>query len=536
MTELISRQSIGRRPAQRGRLLAASVAAAVGMGCVLPAVASPSARHHTHRHVVVSLNRTEIPALGRLQPRPHHYTFSSRWASHNGYAPDPTRPRVTARVTDSTGKPVTNEKVTFTAGRGVRFGKVTNHHNGRYTAFVISGSKPGHVAIRAHATRHDWVSRPVTLTETFGRLHTVGSHIRDAAGNNVLLRGVNFQIGLPDSYFINEFPPRSVYDEFVKTWKPNVVRLFVDLAQWTRPCVTTRRLDHYDADYRTAVQSYVSAMTDRGVFVILVLGSNPRKACDDSTHRRFALKSSNERLDAGRFWAKLAAMYRANPLVGFDLYNEPHDISNTIWQFGGVVHTEPRWHAAGMQPLLGAVRSAGAHNLVFVEGPVWGNVVPPSLLHGSSGAAATNVVYTAHYYACPKRDRGYPGDGSVTPYRCGPGVAPPTPGTPCPSGSVLPAWADPGRVLRNWSAWRSSHDQPIMEDEFGWPGNSSVTDTCFVKATVDYDEAHNISWSAYAFELWSDHVFSLARHPIRHNFTPTTSGCAVYARLSGRSC
>src|SRR5207248_10211570 len=109
--------------------------------------------------------------------------------------------------------------------------------------------------------------------------------------------------------------------------------------------------------------------------------------------------------DAARsitFWKQVAAAYRYNPLVAFDLYNEPHDISADVWKNGGMIRdrfTGVFYRAAGMQQMYDAVRSTGAQNLVLVTGNGWGNVPPDSedLLGGN------NIVYAAHYYTCPTK-------------------------------------------------------------------------------------------------------------------------------------
>jgi cellulase (glycosyl hydrolase family 5) len=521
-------------PAARRRVaLALPVMALTAAALVAPATATIRAHGsaaRSHSHVRVTFNRTAIPATGKAQPVPRHLHIKDpHHQMPHTYTPEPVRPKVTARITDDRGHAVTHERVVFTATRGVRFGKVVNHHNGRYTALVIAGKKPGWATIRAHATRHHWVSARAPLKLTFAALHTSGTRIVDAAGHTVMLRGVNFQPSAPDPYLANEFPAKRIYDGLSKHWKPTVVRAFLDLAQWERtPCLQKHRT--YDQHYRSVFQSFVRSETERGIFVILALRKTPRRPCDTSDHYLLPAASDSDTGDANAFWSDVATTFRHNPMVGFDLYNEPTTTSSSLWLSGGPIGGRlHRWHATGMQSMYDAVRNARASNLVFVEGPGWANLTPPSLI---SGGHATNVVYTAHYYSCPKPNR----DGPGSPYDCSPGIAPPAPRDACPSGAPLPAWDNPAAVLDKWVTWRDRFHVPIMEDEFGWPGNSHRVDRCFIRETIAYNEAHHIPWATYSWLMWSDHTFGLAKHPAHGNFRPTANGCPVFRALTGGRC
>ena len=59
--------------------------------------------------------------------------------------------------------------------------------------------------------------------------------------------------------------------------------------------------------------------------------------------------------NAVSFWQQVATRYKNNPLVGFDLYNEPHNISESVWRFGGTVTWKgTTYNAAGMQQMYDA--------------------------------------------------------------------------------------------------------------------------------------------------------------------------------------
>ena len=92
----------------------------------------------------------------------------------------------------------------------------------------------------------------------------------------------------------------------------------------------------------------------------------------------------------------VAAHYATNPMVFFDLYNEPRltaeavggtDILWSIWRNGGTVAGVTY---VGMQNLLDTVRATGAENIVMAEGTAFAT----SLIGVSQWSlAGTNIVY-----------------------------------------------------------------------------------------------------------------------------------------------
>jgi aryl-phospho-beta-D-glucosidase BglC (GH1 family) len=479
--------------------------------------------------ITIRLSRASIPATGAPQPAPTLLNLNdpNGWEP-NPYNPEPVRPSATATVIDATGDPVANEKVSFATNGDVTFGPVTNNGDGSYTAPIVSSTTPGNESITAMATRANVTGQPVTLRETFGALHTNpgDTSIRDAIGNPIMLRGLNL---LPqwDPYDIHRYFLPEDYDQIRTNWGSNVVRAFLDLDQWMQPCVVEQQQGKYHADYQQVFQEYVRAATERGMFVILVLGDTPRFLCDVSGPQAMAERDpSNPADDASHFWTSLANAFKSNPLVGFELYNEPHGLSDPIWLNGGPVADTPAWTTAGMQEMYNAIRGTGAANLVLVDGQSWANATPPSLISSSASAThstdypATNIVYVVHYYTCP-----VPGS-PASPYSSCPQPQPVTTGQ-CPTSSPPPAWDDPAAVLQKWVSWRAANGVPVIEDEFGWPSNRYSPDSCFNQATINFDETNNISWSAFYWVMWCDTTWGLATCPDQHNYAATISGVPV---------
>jgi hypothetical protein len=98
------------------------------------------------------------------------------------------------------------------------------------------------------------------------------------------------------------------------------------------------------------------------------------------------------------FWQKVAAIYKSNPRVWFDLFNEPRLSLGSksqaalwnIWQNGGTHRGY-----VGMQQLVNAIRSTGAMNIILAEGMEFARslaLLPSHVLQGS------NIVYEVHGY------------------------------------------------------------------------------------------------------------------------------------------
>src|SRR5262249_17433713 len=96
------------------------------------------------------------------------------------------------------------------------------------------------------------------------------------------------------------------------------------------------------------------------------------------------------------FWAQVAAKYKGDGRVIFELYNEPHDVSWDVWLGGGP--SGDGFTAAGMQALHDAVRGAGAENVVIVGGLGWAYDLSGVPSHRVQGH---NIVYATHPYDKP---------------------------------------------------------------------------------------------------------------------------------------
>lgn len=358
---------------------------------------------------------------------------------------------------DSTGKPIT-----------AVFGSVSTVSPGSFaTLTAVSAVAPSNassvaLAIEVQSTATGrvayvddaWVtSSSPGSASVAGPLHTSGNQILDANDHPVVLRGV-FLNGLESS----PDPAGVTYQaiEAAKAWGANVVRVALGEQFWL-----SSNCD-YVASYQKTVDQVVNWITSLGMVALLDLHYNTVGGCEAGSQHNMA-----DEAQAPEFWSQVAARYESNPLVAFDLYNEPHDISDSVWLNGGtttdVYSPNQTYIAAGMQQLYDTVRATGATNLVFVSGNNWANTVPSTLLSG-----ATNVVYEVHAYTCPVS-------------------APPN----CASSSPY----DPTQILDNFV--RLSSSVPVMITEFGWP---SEYDGTYNAAVISFAQAHGWGWVAFSFD------------------------------------
>ncbi|HEX4430984.1 MAG TPA: glycoside hydrolase family 5 protein [Frankiaceae bacterium] len=282
----------------------------------------------------------------------------------------------------------------------------------------------------------------VSLTSTAAQYTVAGNAILDPTGAPVTLRGVN-RNGL--DYMNHGYYSGMTDVSAMSDWGSNIVRVQMSEDFWlTSSC-------QYSASYQQAVDTAVYEITQKGMVALLDLHTSMTDSdCPGAPSQQ---KMADTR--AITFWGQVAARYANDPLVAFDLYNEPHDIPLNVWRDGGQVDD---WQAAGMQQMYNAVRGAGATNLVFVSGTDWAYSIDDELLDPLDGYG---IVMAPHVYY---------GD------RC----------------SGLPLTIDV-----DWGPTSAAH--PVVITEFGSPCATSTYNT----NVINYAESRGLGWVAF---LWADHA------------------------------
>jgi endoglucanase len=272
--------------------------------------------------------------------------------------------------------------------------------------------------------------------------------------------------------------------QLMGSWKANAVRVALYQDYWLPGSADApNRL--YHSSYPALVDDVVNWAESAGMDVILdlhwsdagVLGS-----CANSCQQKMADTNSLA------FWSEVAARYKSDGRVLFELYNEPHDVPWSVWKNGGA--TSDGWMAVGMQQLYDAVRATGADNLVVIGGLNYAfdlSGVPNYRIAGY------NILYATH------------------PYNNSPDRAP-------------TAWD---------FAWGSlTVTDPVIVTEFG-DQTTNADGSCastYSQEVITYADAHNASWTAWAWFPGGCHFPALITD---WNGTPNAPGVVVRTALGG---
>jgi endoglucanase len=339
------------------------------------------------------------------------------------------------------------------------------------------------------------LTTPAVAPSVVGPLHTSGNQIVQANGQSIMLRGVV----MPGLQISSTMSGTGASEQTVieaKDWGANFVRVPLSEEYWL-----TSNCD-YSPTYQATVDQVVNWITSLGMVALLDLHTNSVSSCETGTPSQHNMADEAQ---SPTFWSQVAARYgnpkspEYNPLVAFDLYNEPEGISQSIWLNGGETtdtYTGVSYDAAGMQQLYNSVRAAGSTNLTFISGLNWANTPPTTLVSGS------NIVYAVHYYTCP---------GNVL--------------ADCTNSDPY----DPTQDLSLWTTLGAK--EPVAVTEFGWPSQYSGT---YDYNVIQYATAEGWSWSAFAVEnLEYTTVWDL-NEPFLSDGTaePSPSGMPVLLALS----
>jgi hypothetical protein len=149
-------------------------------------------------------------------------------------------------------------------------------------------------------------------------------------------------------------------------WGANVVRIALNQDYWLA-----------GSSYATTIDQQITWINQLNMGVILDLHWN------NGGQQNMADRNSIT------FWTSVATRYKSNPWVMFELYNEPHDVSWSVWLNGDNTY-------AGMQQMYNAVRAAGASNTVIVGGLNW--AFDLSGVTTGYAVQGTNIAYATHPY------------------------------------------------------------------------------------------------------------------------------------------
>jgi hypothetical protein len=213
---------------------------------------------------------------------------------------------------------------------------------------------------------------PPPTPATFG-IKVVGNQLVDLAGKVVQIRGVNRSAteyacvqNLKEGIVGGNVDQAQI--DKMKAWKINAVRVGLNSGCWLGipgmpyPALTGN-------SYRVAITDWVNLLTRNGLYVILDglrwQGTSPTMAA----HK--AMPDA----DATAMWMQLAATFKDNPAVIFDLFGEPNPYGNTRMDAAWAQWRDGSASGPGMQKLVDTVRATGATNVLIAAGVQYANTL-----------------------------------------------------------------------------------------------------------------------------------------------------------------
>ncbi|MBN1782663.1 cellulase family glycosylhydrolase [bacterium] len=311
---------------------------------------------------------------------------------------------------------------------------------------------------------------------TLPALHTESRWIMNDQGEKMLLRGVNIP-GL--EWDANESHVLQSFGIAVDEWGCNLLRIPLSQDRWYGHGPEQR---DNGVRYRALVDELVERALDKEVYIWLELHWNNAGEWGQNIGQHKMPDSLSV-----LFWRDLAALYKNNPAVLFEIYNEPYNVSWEIWKHGGTVTedvvvngiaTKLTYRTPGHQTLLDEIRATGANNLVIASGLDWGFDL--SGIRSGYALDGENIVYDTHPYPWKNTNWDY-------------------------------YWGNTGDLL------------PLIVGE--WGGDSG--DEAYFKRLRDYMKARQFCWTAWCF-----HADAGPQMLENWNYTPTYFGAIVKLELS----
>ncbi|MFJ1754287.1 cellulase family glycosylhydrolase [Kitasatospora sp. NPDC088134] len=240
-------------------------------------------------------------------------------------------------------------------------------------------------------------------------LHVSGNRLVDAAGGQVVLRGVNrsgTEFMCVQGYGFTDGPVDAASIAAIKSWKANAVRVPLNEDCWNG--YANVKPEYAGENYRTAVKNFVYALRDAGITPIVELHWSQGRYTGNSSGCSDADSTCQKPMPgagAATFWSSVAGVFKNDSSVVFDLFNEPYpdravsglDQAWNCWRDGGSACPGIDYTVSGMQTLVNAVRAAGANNVIMLGGLAYSNDLGQWLSHKPTDPA-NNLAAAWHVY------------------------------------------------------------------------------------------------------------------------------------------
>ncbi len=227
-----------------------------------------------------------------------------------------------------------------------------------------------------------------------------GNHLVDGSGRVVVLHGINrsgTEYACQQGYGNFDGPSSAASIRVMRSWRVNAVRLPLNETCWLGINGIDPKLG--GDDYRATIHSYVAKLEAAGLYVVLDL-----HLAAPGINQATSIIPMADADHAPDFWRSLAASFRDDRAVLFDLYNEPHDVNWDCWENGCRLRDDHfgDYQATGMRQLVAAVRSTGARQPVLLGGLAYSRRLDGWLAHLPPDPADAEVAsnHTYDFAAC----------------------------------------------------------------------------------------------------------------------------------------
>jgi len=223
-------------------------------------------------------------------------------------------------------------------------------------SLLITASQPTVTVFAAEST-----------TNNAAQLHTDGRWIKNSGNQIVFLRGVN----RPSLEWRTDGAKwvESTWDTMA-SWGCNAVRVSFTKSWWDNNEPTIDGML-----YRQKIDQAITWGQKRGIYTIVDMHWWTR------TQKMTPMPPNVP--DWINTWKEIANIYKNNPYVLFDLWNEPYNVPESRW-----------WNAA--QQCVNAIRSTGAQNLILVSVLNWSH--DANVVQKLGPIIGENIVYSVHLY------------------------------------------------------------------------------------------------------------------------------------------
>src|SRR3989475_10412990 len=193
-----------------------------------------------------------------------------------------------------------------------------------------------------------------------------GNHLIKGSGQTIRLLGVNrsgTEYACIQGWGPFDGPSDATWVAAMAAWHLNAGRIPRNGDCWLT--INGVNPSYGGAAYQSAIQSYVNLLHQYGLYAILDLHWNA-----PGTTKATGQQVMPDADHAPAFWTSVATVFKSDPAVLFDLYNEPPHGSWACWLHG---RTSPGWQTPGRQSLCTDARSTGAIQPIMIGGLAWSN-------------------------------------------------------------------------------------------------------------------------------------------------------------------